>query len=129
MKITKNNKTINFEISEDCIDVYLDNKLAGDFDITNESGYVTITPNSIDLENIGLARKGFYTEIIDTILEGTLNDEIEEQFEDYVKKITFQSIKRTEKACNFWNKRGYKVEYDKKEHEKGEQEIIEIEII
>jgi len=122
MKTYKNNIEIKFEISEDSIDFFVNNQYAGDFQIENNEGYAIITPNSIDLEQIGYDRQGVYNHVIDTILQGDLNDHID------ADTIDFNSVLRTEAATRFWQKRGYKVEYDEQEHLNGEQEVIEIKI-
>lgn len=128
MKVLKNNSSsIRFEISENCIDIYINDKHAGDFTIEKEFETIVIIPNSIDIENINEARKGNYTYIINTILNSELNNDILNINED-VENIIFRSVLRTEKACNFWNKLGYSNTYDIDEHENGEQEVIEITI-
>lgn len=127
MKIQNNNQTINLIVDESCIDIYVDETFVGDFTLENNCGIVTIRPNSIDFSIGNNERKGHYTCIIDAILGGELNNEIDNLFDD-VTQINFESVLRTEAACNFWNKRGYYCEYDEYEHENGEQEVIEIPI-
>jgi hypothetical protein len=130
MKATYNNSELELRISEDCIDIYVDEKHAGDFSIEMDNDYAIVTPNAIDFENINKARQGFYTFVIDSILEGELNNEmsetIKEELEIEVEGFIFRSVLRTEKACNFWNKRGYNVPFCEEEREKQEQEEIEI---
>ena len=122
MRTYKNNIEIRFEITDDCIDFFVNNQYAGDFQIENNDGYAIITPNSIDLEQIGYDRQGIYNHVIDTILEGDLNSFIE------ADRIDFNSVLRTEPATKFWNKRGFNVEFNEREHLNGEQEIIEINV-
>ena len=128
MKKVFKNIEVRFDISTDCIDTYVNDKYAGDFTIEEADGYMRIRPSSFDLEEIGFGRQGVYTFIIDTILEGDLNDGISDEFEN-IRHISFESVLRTEKACRFWSKRGYDNIYDKAEHESGNQKVIEIIIL
>ena len=131
-----NQKEIKFEITSDAISVYIEDFFVGDFVFDLEEygmgceGHLFIFPESIDLgEYIG---QGFYSIIIDFLIEYETGKEIAKFFRDQediiISSITFQSIQRTEPATKFWKKRGYEVEFDKEEHERGEQEKIEIEI-
>lgn len=117
---------IKFEVSDSCIDFYVNDNFAGDFTLEEFDGYLTITPGTVDLEAIGYSRMGIYSFVIDTILNGDLNDAIESEIE--VRSIEFKSVLRTEAACKFWQSRGFNVEYDEEEHDAGEQEEIVIEI-
>lgn len=125
---TNNNSEIRFEVSEESLDVYVNDKLAGDFTVEGDGGYITITPSSIDLECIDEARKGHYSFIIDAILSGELNEDLSDVFGE-LNGIEFESVLRTEKACNFWSKRGFKNEYNSHDHENGEQDTIAITIL
>jgi hypothetical protein len=130
MKTFYNNSEIELRVAEDCIDIYLNDQHAGDFSIEMDNDYAVVIPGAIDFENINKARQGFYTFVIDAILEGELNDEIsekiQEELEIEVEGFIFRSVLRTEKACNFWVKRGYNVPFCEEEREKQEQEAIEI---
>ena len=139
MKILKscnhNQKQIKFEISSDAISVYIKDFFVGDFVFDLEEcvmgceGHLFIMPESIDLGDY--SGQGFYSAIIDILIEYETGKEIAIFFKKQdikIHSITFRSIQRTEPATKFWKKRGYEVEFDKEEHERGEQEKIEIEI-
>ena len=127
MEVTFKNLEIKFEISEDCIDFYVNGNQAGDFTIEENCGIIMIRPAAIDVELIGYGRLGIYSFVIDMILDGELNHELDMLFQD-VTQIHFESVLRTEKACFFWTNRGYPNEYNEAEHNNGEQDVIGIQI-
>lgn len=121
MEAQFNSHIIDFKISEYCIDVYVDGKFIGGFNIQE----CEIIPESIDLESLGLARKGIYGFVIDTITD---NEQFKQELFEVTGNNDFElcSYLRSEAACNFWLKRGEGEEYNEEDHLNGDQETIRI---
>lgn len=131
MKFQHNNKNVELRIDEDCVDIYIEESFIGSFNLNKDDyeeedgGYIYLIPEAIDFQSY--QRQGFYSKIIDTILSYNFLNELKEKVSENAKFV-FKSVKRTEKACNFWLKRGYGEEYNEEEHMNGDQDEIEIEL-
>ena len=131
MNLKHNNKNLELRIEDDCVDIFIEDSFIGSFDLNkddydhNNGGYIFLIPEAIDFQSF--QRQGFYTKVIDIVFSYDFKCELENNISDNCKFI-FKSVKRTEKACNFWLKRGYGEEYNDEDHTNGDQEEIEIEL-